>query len=289
MFKENIPEQPKGNILENEMSFTDKILPFQIQYAVNVFEKKIPPPYKEDLEIDFESYLKRFSDISTPILNAYEKRTGIVPGEGTYETYEVFEKEVLSKIKEIYEKQPDKYISLIPNIIQQETLRLPEGKPASREFFEKEENQVDLLHFNIQDSIRGLEKFGLTENDEMLLIHIDPLVNSKKQNDSINVFSYNSLVKTAELIKEKCPFIKGIVLESWVVDSPIGKRVGFHEFESRFKNFYHGDTFWGQFYDQNGNVKEKEMKQFLDTGIPPFKTKGGFMSIEEFLQKYLPK
>ena len=286
MFKENPPVQFNENQIEKEDSFTDKILPFQLEYAVNVFEKKIPPPYVIDSGISFESCVLNLSDISSKILKEYEKRTGIIPGKETYEEYKKFEKCVILKIKESYEKNPATYISLIPEIIKQESLKLPEGKKIPIEPSEKERDDIGLIHFNIQDGIQGLEKFGLSEEDDFLLLHIYPLTDYKKQNDSLNIFSFNSLKEVAKLIKNKNLSVKGVVIESWIVDSPIGKRMGFHEFETRFKNFYHDETFWGQFYDQNGRLKEEEIKNFLETGVPPFKIVGGFMSKKEFLEKY---
>lgn len=71
------------------------------------------------------------------------------------------------------------------------------------------------------------------------------------------------------------------------MDTGIAKAMGFSTHD--IAEHLHGETFWGQFYDKYGNIKEEEMKAFLETGRAKYKIKGGIMPIEQFLEKYGPK
>ena len=45
-------------------------------------------------------------------------------------------------------------------------------------------------------------------------------------------------------------------------------------------------TFWGQFINREGKINEERVKQFLETGKPPFRVKSGYIPMDEFMDKY---
>jgi hypothetical protein len=102
-----------------------------------------------------------------------------------------------------------------------------------------------------------------------------------------NIFSGQSLEKIACEIVDKYQYIKAIIGKSWLIDSPIGKRVGFTKYDqdSTLRN----GGFWGQFINEKGQINKERIKKFLETGEADYYVSMGFIKTEDFLRKYLPK
>ena len=275
------------NIENQERDLKEKLLSFQIKYCDKLWKKEIPFPDGNIEQMTFENIMNRYSDISGEIHNVYVKRTGKVPF-GKDEEFEEISNKILMEIHRTYDEssttQPEPILSIIDNVIK----TLPENQIDEKSEDEREILRVGLLRYEIRPGLRGLEglaQSGIKEEDECIMIHLDPLY--KQKASGVTESLSESFEKLAEKIVTQYPQIKAVIYESWIVDSPMGKRIGFHEFPSQFENFYHGNTFWGQFYNQNGEVNQKRMGQFLDTGKVPFIVKGGYLTTKEFLEKYL--
>ncbi len=125
--------------------------------------------------------------------------------------------------------------------------------------------------------------------EDVINIHLEELNQQKNKDGTIkNIYSGESLSKLAEKIILECPQVKTVVAESWIVDSPIGRRIGL-ELDKRNKDTSAGIGFWGQFINEKGEVKEEKIKKFIETGIPDHYNAIGHMGVEDFLRKYLPK
>ncbi len=145
-----------------------------------------------------------------------------------------------------------------------------------------------MIEYYIDTSIEADEARGTQAGEKYLSIHFPDLYKQKIQNGEIeNVFSLNSLQRLAEEISTKYSEVKSIHAVSWLLGSPIGKRLGFRTFPVSV--FQRGAPFWGQFVTKNGNIDEARAQQFLETGKPPFAMLEGYIPRDEFLAKYLPK
>ena len=59
-----------------------------------------------------------------------------------------------------------------------------------------------------------------------------------------------------------------------------------HTYPSGNENMFRARTFWGQFINREGKINEERVKQFLETGKPPFRVKSGYIPMDEFMDKY---
>jgi|GEM_PF-2390320 len=287
------PDNTHNSHESKEVKTEKEIFMLSLQYCDKLLKKEIPLPYEIKYEISFENLLRNFTDIQSEIHDQFEKRTGKIPAwkdAGELEDFEIdgleFEKiedEIFEAIENEREVNPDGWFSQVNEIIQNRINTLPSTNKENKTSEERQPFHEGLLKYNITENIPGLESVGISLQDECLLIHIDPLFKTKNKNITLS----DSFSLLAKKIEAEYPNIKAVVAESWLVDSAFGKRIGFHEFPSRFENFYHGDAFWGQFYDQEGNLKQELVDEFLRTGNPPYKIKAGYFTREEFLKKYL--
>lgn len=291
---EKFPHPNIHNSYESKESQLKKeLFMLQLQYCDKLAKQEIPLPCEVKYEVNFENLLRNFTDIQSEIDEQFEKQTGKIPAwkkEGELEDFEIdgleFEKiedEIFENIENEREINPEGWFSKVNEIIQNKIKTLPSSNKENKTFEKRQSSREGLLKYNITENIPGLESVGISLQDECLLIHIDPLFKTKDQNTTLN----DSFLLLAKKIAAEYPNIKAVVAESWLVDSAFGKRMGFHEFPSRFQNFYHGDAFWGQFYDQEGNLKKELIDEFLRTGKAPYKIKAGYFTREEFLKKYL--
>ncbi len=277
--------------IENvEKALKEKMLSFQLEYVGKLLQKEIPFPDGSTEQLSFEDIVNRYSDISTDIHQAYIKRTNKVPG-GEDEEFEKFDKEILAQIHEAYDSSPATWASQISPIIERMVGTLPESLPSQVDKKEREVLRAGLLRYELRTGLRGLEgmeETGITDQDESIMIHFDPYYKQRALG-ATSLSLQESFQKLASDIITQYPHIKAVIYESWIADSPMGERIGFHEFQSQFEYYYHGDPFWGQFYDMDGEMNKKRMAKLLETGKAPFKVKGGYLLIKEFLEKYPPK
>lgn len=287
------PDNAHNSHESKEVKTEKEILILSLQYCEKLLKKEIPLPCEVKYEINFENLLRNFTDIQSEISDQFERRTGKIPAWKSHDELEDFEidglefekieDEIFEAIENEREVNPNGWFSQVNEIIQNKINTLPSTNKENKNSEERQSSHEGLLKYNITENIPGLETVGISLQDECLLIHIDPLFKTKDKNITLS----DSFLLLAKKIEAEYPNIKAVVAESWLVDSAFGKRIGFHEFPSRFENFYHGDAFWGQFYDQEGKLKKELIDEFLKTGKAPYKIKAGYFTREEFLKKYL--
>ncbi len=130
---------------------------------------------------------------------------------------------------------------------------------------------------------KELGEVNINESDVFIAIHLQGVFFQKDENIK-NIFSSNSLQKLAIEIVDNYPEAKAILAKSWLMDTPIAKRIGFSILGKPSKRI-----FWGQFLDSDGQINEARISQFLETGKPPYAEVDAFFKTEDFLRKYLPK
>ncbi|KKP43557.1 MAG: hypothetical protein UR46_C0019G0005 [Parcubacteria group bacterium GW2011_GWA1_33_6] len=276
----------ENSVEQHEKILKDRLLDIQLEYAIRLFEKKIPSPSKAiNIEImTFEQIINEFTDLYEKIKEAYNQRTGEqLDSDVNYQEFERVLDEVIINLHNEYVKDPVCWKQKIDELILLSINKLPEGGES---FAKDKQSKAGILEYNVIKGLSDLGEFGIGPEDECIKIHLDPFFKQEELAGGSNIFFRNYFQILAHFFSKNHPNAKAIVAESWLLGSPIAKRIGFHTYPSLNENTFHGDTFWGQFLDQQGQIKEKKIREFLDTGKPPFVVKSGYILIGEFLKRY---
>lgn len=108
------------------------------------------------------------------------------------------------------------------------------------------------------------KNFGIDEMDTCLEIHFEDLFSQKQKIMRLPIFfSQKSLYPqlAVDIVAKEYTEAKFIVGRSWLVGSPIGKRIGFDTFYNDYVS-YNSGRFWGQFINENGQIKKEKYKSF---------------------------
>lgn len=277
---------------EKERKLKHDLFEVQLQYAQRLFEKKIPSPSDsiKTESMDFKQLLEEFTDLSTVVRDAFLKRTGKDFGkEENYKEFEKVNQTVIEKVVDAYNDNPDSWMNNVEVFISDAINQLPEGVPSpeARET-QPEESHAGVLRYSVGAGHGGLEDYGITPEDECIKTHLDPLF---KQGDVAKGKKLSELYKEAYAIiakevKENYPNAKALVSESWLFDTNLAKEIGLHTYPSGNENMFRSRTFWGQFINREGEINEERVKQFLETGKPPFRVRSGYILMDEFMEKY---
>lgn len=282
---ENILKPIRSESIEgHEKELQDKMIAIELQYVDNLFFKKIPP-LNEDLKVDnIKDLVSKYTEIPSRIM---EYRHGRFSEKEEKELLTLKEK-ILNDISILYHKDHEHWIEKTEELVNNELEKYKN--------LEKKENQDDnsdlknkagLIGFGMETNLGHLlPGMGLSDEDLCLGIHFDDFYKQQKE-DVKNLFSSNSLEKLAVKIIEEHPEAKAVVGRSWLMDTPIAKRIGFTVYHRDLE--FNSGPFWGQFIDSNGQIKNNEVSKFLKTGEPKFKIAIGAIKVEDFLRKYLPE
>lgn len=96
------------------------------------------------------------------------------------------------------------------------------------------------------------------------------------------------LSKVAEQIIDEFPQCAAVVGSSWLMDTPIAKRLGFTPIPE-FKTPMNVYNAWLQLIDKNGQIDQNRLKKLMETGELPYRNTVGYIKTEDFLRSYLPK
>ncbi|MEI7764973.1 MAG: hypothetical protein WCI93_00140 [bacterium] len=277
----------------------EELLDYQFQYIEKLEKGQIVIPeeekdgdegyqkfkknFKDNLDNTFSKYLLEYTLFYHKLAENYEKRIdkkNLKP-----HGFDEFAQNIFNEIGSIYysgdKDWKEKILILIRN-------KLEEIGPEIKGQNDNEEKEnLGLLHANITNE-KKLGSFGVGPNDLCMNIHLADLYKQKEENNEIkNIHSLDSLAQVANSIVDKYPYIKAVIGKSWLIDSAYGRRYGFIKYDEN-KNLRNGG-FWGQFIDQNGKIKKEEIDKFLETGKAEHIVAMGFIKVEDFLEKYLPK
>jgi len=279
----------------------EKIYDLQLTYVDKILKGQIPPP--EALKMHDEKpklgqLLASYTNLNRELASKYFERTG-KEADPVSQEYVDFKDAVYTNIRDSYDFDTSDWIGKVKNIISEQILQLPKSAESSSSRPERPETGL-LVHYtetladlkkHDENSFlaRELSTHGLNPEDEYISLHLEPVAKQKSQDPEgvENLFSKNSLAKIAVDIVENDPATRAVVGESWLLDTPVGQRVGFHLSERMPLNGSLGT--WYQFLDKEGNLKEDEVQTFFETGKPRFYERQGYLLTEEFLKKYLPK
>lgn len=277
-----------------------EFLGVQLKYALKLHKQEIPNFRGEREPLDFEKAITNYTRLPRMIAMAYGKRTK-QRDLSNNEEYKDIKQRILTNIQQEYNNNPEstEWMSKVDEHIANVINTLPEISSETPE----PNNRVDrigILRSHVQSgreleefaySREELEQMGVSENDSVVEIHFPPLFElpEEKRNPKLNQFSIRkSFKELAKLIKEKYPEAKAIIGRSWILETKLWQKIGFHLLEKDDgKTHAAGYGFWGQFVDEKGNLKQDKIDQLLETGVSEYTVSAGYIPMDEFLGKHL--
>jgi hypothetical protein len=288
------------NFVENNIgsskrfeNLNEELLDYQFQYIDKIEDRTITPLYEkdEDYEETFKDYLYGYTNIRPYLSDEYYKIIGdkMYSSEGERKKFDEWFDSVFNQVKLSHDEDKKSYHDKAFKIFKDEIDKLSKLVNNKEKYNKKEIDQkIGLIHFNQTEAMNEYTKFGINEGDDCISIHFKDLIKQKNEDNTINnIFSGDSLSKLAVEIVNKYPQTKAILVQSWIVGSPIGKRIGFTE-TKKINDVVQDTRFWGQFINDKGQINKERMQKFLNTGIPDYYITDGFIKTEDFLKKYLP-
>jgi hypothetical protein len=296
----------------------ERLQQFQ-DWKEKVFERKEEQetdPYKPLIEAQLVFLDKQFQKAKAENPNSsfrdvFEKYTSLflllknnlpaaMPEQGDKEVEEKFEA-ILDELENIYNSKTANWAARFYECIRDNL----EGPPASLDYLITDEEDrvevwqsieemlssqnshaVGMVEFEDPSIHEGYDQYGFNTYDDLMKIHIGNAYEFPDIKISKGELK-NSFSKLAEIIVDRYPQTQGIIGESWLMDTSLARLVGFKRAEKVQVHEY-SLAFWSQFLDENGDLYEESLNEFLETGVPPHKNMAGYISIEDFLNKHLP-
>ncbi|MDA3839756.1 MAG: hypothetical protein PF572_01585 [Patescibacteria group bacterium] len=152
-----------------------------------------------------------------------------------------------------------------------------DGNMAGSVFYE---SLKESYNFDESQIKKSLEKEGFSDFDNLMQIHLPTKIDSKEKLSSKAI--KESLISLSEIITGKYPDTRGIIAESWLLSHPIFQRF------IKMKIIGESNYNWRQLIGENGQIEQSRIKELFETSQMPYKNLIGYISAEEFIQKYPP-
>lgn len=143
------------------------------------------------------------------------------------------------------------------------------------------------LKFGLKTGETDLEAYGIGPKDQVVEIHVTEAFRVPGASLTPQGFR-DAFGALAERMAKEYPQAKAVVGQSWLFDRPIGKSLGFTIAEDVEVPQDSKDV-WLQFVDKDGKIDERRAKALLEKGEPPYRSRLGFMTAEDFFGRYAPK
>ncbi len=148
-------------------------------------------------------------------------------------------------------------------------------------------NQVDHVADSNHGKYQKLIDLGFSKSDQFLEVHFEEFYRNDEKNIGPELIT-NDLAALAKYIVKERPETAAVIGRSWLLNTPIANRLGFIEIKDDSIQPQNDFTTWLQFVDKSGEIDQKRFNKFLETGELPFTSVKSYISVEEFLKKYLP-
>lgn len=276
----------KSNNLDADSKIENKMwdfVNFQFQYIDKLEKGEISS--ENNKYIDFRDRLEAYTSIADIIRSQYSLRFKNEDFDDT--KYAEFYDFITNLIADDYKKDNENWAKNVRKII---NIELDKIGPALSSWKDNRDNsKVGLIEYDNKKKYQDLEQYGISKNAKCLTLHFASYFSQKLDDENIGgAYIGDSLKKLAINIKDNSLDSEAIVAISWLLDTRIGKGIGFKVYEIE-NGVGQNMDFWGQFMDKNGDLKQKEAKNFLETGIPKYNVVHGFIKTKDFLERYLPK
>lgn len=259
---------------EHERLLYEKLAEIQLYFAGQKFSQEV----LTNPETKFTQILDQYTSIISDLSNEYNQTE-----EANEDNLQAFLKPILAEIDEIHRDHQEDWQTQIFQLLADKKSSL---KKTAKQIRNTQERIIGPIRYNINDNRQtDLEEYGIKKSDTCLEIHVEEFF--KKAEIELNPENLqNWFGKLAEEIVDKYPKVKFITGTSWLIDTPIARRLGFQVTDKKFTHL--SQSTWLQFIDQNGQINHNRLKKLLGTGEFPYKVRFGFIRVEDFLQKFLP-
>jgi hypothetical protein len=229
---------------------------------------------REDLS--FQDALEKYTSFYYSLKRKYQE---IHPGISN-ETLKSLLNDTTAELESIYNSHNENWVEEMREYIKN-ILRTA----LSAEESETSENKIGLLKYEEPSPTPAFKAMGLQQYDEVIQVHIE-----EKYKHPDSKFNSRELAKSMQVLAKKIiveyPQTKAVTGWSWLMDSVMGSKLGFHTFLAKMQ---YGMSFWMQFVDTKGQINQERLQKFFNTGVPDYRVKGGWIPTEEFLELYLPE
>ena len=199
-----------------------------------------------------------------------------------------FRKEIVEEFKKVLDKlEGDERVSAAYDyLINVEAQYPPQNRLG-------ESKRFGLLRFNeargkeeMDENIR--EELELSSGDTLVEIHLDDFFKLPGETVGVNKIK-EWLSQLAEYIVEKSPESRGVIGNSWLFGHPVMKRLGFKIIKEFKDQISASGAYWSQLIDKDGEIDSGKLDFLIKNKRLPYDRAVGFIDIEDFLRKYLPK
>jgi hypothetical protein len=269
------------SIDEHKKKLEDQMADIQLRFL----DLKMKAAVKGTEKADFDEYLDTYTTFTKNIVEDIKHWDPDLSDE------EVANKiaPLKAKLREVYESGEPNWIEEIIKIIKEAKKIYGEGKPNTKvekpRFGLIEVDEPRRVYTTARNDI--YKQYGISDLDEVLEIHVAEAY--ENPNNKITAESFKkSLESLAEAIVDNYPQVSAVVGTSWLINTPLSKRLGFHELNIDIKQPY-SQGFWLQFIDKNGQINQERVAEFLASGKSEYDKKSGYIPVLEFLNRYLPE
>lgn len=259
-------------IADHEKELHERLSMVMLAFA----EKK----YQQDKEKNPDI---RISDIIDADTDLFFRLENILKHDRNLDYGQIFtwKKDLQDKIDDIYEHQHDHWMQTVCKLFTAE-----DQKYQTYIDTQSTKESVGVIRYNLRMGEHGLEEYGFDKDlDQALEIHFDELFKNPDKKLSTRE-ALDSLSGLAEVIIDRLPHIKFVMAESWLMDHPLFKKLGFQvtNKQSNLRTPNH----WLQFVDKDGQINQQKVDELLATGQFPYYSRVAYFPIIDFLKKYLP-
>lgn len=275
------------NPTEHAEILYQKLVAIQLYFAEEKFKKE----QVADQKIKFSDVLDKYTSLTGGLRGLFMKVNDLNKTEETLDYLDP----LMQKIDAIYDGQQANWQQEIINLLNGEEKKLieqdkakqqTEGQPKAITKIGPLIYNTQNLRYNSPDRQKILAKNGLDEFDDYLEIHVEQIFANKETGLRAQQLK-EWLGKLAEIIVDKYPRTRALIGTSWLMDTPLAKKLGFLVTDLPIdQNLM---STWLQFIDKNGQIHKDRIKKLVDSGEFPYQAKFGLMTVEDFLKKYLPQ
>jgi len=268
-----------------------KIAQISLTYA----EKKFQEKKGQDDGYRFSDAVKEFTPVRNIVLNPVYRLEN--PNlHDNQEKINAFLDDFYASIDALHDEgdfDPERILKLIEaeRSVVKEYLGLQDLEEHDRK---QKEIETDILRFNVINNIgadsqrkyEDLEKLGFSRFDRFLEIHLEEFYQANASHFGPDLIK-NDFGKLAEYIIDKEKAVAAVLGRSWLLSTPIAERLGFHKIDETTLGQLDLSA-WLQFIDKDGDIDQKRLSRFLETGELPYQSVRGYIATEDFLRRYLP-
>lgn len=255
----------------HEQQVQERILLAQILFSVKQYEK-----IDEKTKPLFSQFIFEETDILKKLKLLFSNDNGLDIED---EKVKEYERKIKEEVNEITEgKEGDSLIDPVSAYITNEYSKF-------KGLLWEQLESLGLIRFR-EVSGYSMEMAGFSKDDDFLRIHFSGAYQLEDIKIGLEEVK-KEFSNLAEIIIDRYPQTRAIVGVSWLLDTPIARQFGFKVIDEK-KESQNTTPAWMQLVDKNGQIDKEKFNQALETGHLPYKNSFGYISTEEFLQRYLP-